>query len=517
MFEHAAPSTSSLSFLWLTDFHFDKFYGTRLAVSYGNELSCLFPNASHLGTRGCDSPEALIDSALFEAWRLVPDAPFILLTGDFMRHDDDNHTQKLEVLHEVVSKVRKWFPNSLLLPSIGNNDLWGHWEMNVSTQLPWSPIPTASNTNLWLSEVAEHWALMNTWPCVNAWNTFSYGGYYSCDIDKVNLTFIQLNSIPYNPKHIPITDDMDDPFGQLAWLDQTLSSLEKRNRKVFITGHVPWGVDAYGTNPYALWEEKYTFEFLALIAKYEDIIRGQLFGHTHINNVRLPPKNYNISSPLFVAASVSPIYHNYPAVRVMNISTENLCVTGFDDYYLNISDPNVSTMNWKKLGDMQNEYRLPGNECFSVDFARSEFQYMWYNNTKDWTNYLTFWAAGAGKQEYEDNTIYCSMMWVTKGEFDQCITRQLMVTNKGMRSYIIFSIIIACSVFFVLFIWLFYKICWGDGAKDLLKEPLNPRKGRNIYTDEKTLGFDRIKVEGNESPEIFEMKNYTIGSLGIDI
>jgi len=105
--DQAAASTSSLSFLWLTDFHLDKFYGTRSAVSYGNELSCLFPNASSLGTRGCDSPEALIDSALYEAYHLVPESPFILLTGDFMRHGDDNHTGKLEVLHEVMSKVRK--------------------------------------------------------------------------------------------------------------------------------------------------------------------------------------------------------------------------------------------------------------------------------------------------------------------------------------------------------------------------------------------------------------------------
>jgi len=274
-------------------------------------------------------------------------------------------------------------------------------------------------------------------------------------------------------------------------------------------------VDAYGSNPSSLWEEKYTFKYLALIAKYDDIIRGQLFGHTHINNVRLSPKSYNISSPMFVAASVSPIYHNYPAVRVMHISTQNLCVTGFDDYYLNISDPNISTTDWKKLGDMQNEYRLPGNECFSVDFARSKFQYMWYNNTEDWTKYLTFWAAGAGKQDYDDNTIYCSMMWVTKSEFDQCITRQLMLTEMGLRWYIILSIV-ACSVCCTLFIWMFYKICSGNGSNDPLNEPLNPRKRRNIYTDEKTLGLDRIKVAGNESPEFFEMKNYKFG-LGTNI
>merc|ERR1712060_689747 len=107
-------------------------------------------------------------------------------------------------------------------------------------------------------------------------------------------------------------------------------------------------------------------------------------------------------------------------------------------------------------------------------------------------------------------------MWVTKGEFDQCIRRQLMVSEKALRWHIISSIVITCSVLFLLLMWLCCKICWCDGAKDLLKEPLNPRKRRNIYTDEKTLGFDRIKVAGNESPEFYEMKNYKFGNLKPD-
>merc|ERR1719427_1970594 len=106
--------------------------------------------------------------------------------------------------------------------------------MNVSTQVPYDPTVSLIN-NSWLSSVAEEWALNNTSPCENAFDSFSYGGYYRCDINKSNLTLIQLNTIPYNPKHNPDTRDMDDPFGQLAWLDQTLTSLKERNRKAFLT------------------------------------------------------------------------------------------------------------------------------------------------------------------------------------------------------------------------------------------------------------------------------------------
>lgn len=136
---------------------------------------------------------------------------------------------------------------------------------------------------------------------------------------------------------------MDDPFGQLAWLNQTLASLKERNRKAFLTGHVPWGVEAYGDKPTLLWVEKYTLKFLGLVSEYDDVIQAQMFGHTHMNMVRLPPKMYNVSSPLLITASISPIFGNYPTIRIVHVDDEALCVTGFDDYHLNISDPNVTT------------------------------------------------------------------------------------------------------------------------------------------------------------------------------
>jgi len=135
---------------------------------------------------------------------------------------------------------------------------------------------------------------------------------------------------------------MDDPFGQLAWLNKTLTSLKERNRKAFLTGHVPWGMEAYH-NPTLMWVEKYTLKFLDLVSKYDDVIQAQMFGHTHMNSVRLPPKNYKVSSPLLIASSISPIFGNYPTIRVVHVEEEALCVTGFDDYHLNVSDPNVTT------------------------------------------------------------------------------------------------------------------------------------------------------------------------------
>lgn len=482
-----------------------------MAASYGNQ-ECLFSNASDLGMFGCDSPLALIDSVIDQAYRLLPGSPFIVISGDFMRHDDDNRTQKLEVLGEVVAKLQKKFPESVLLPTVGNNDLWGHWEMNVSTEEPYDPTVSVP-TNSWLSTVAEQWNLKNSSFCENAFYSFSYGGYYSCDIDDVNLTLIQLNSIPYSPKHNPNTTNMDDPFGQLAWLNSTLINLRERKRKAFLTSHVPWGVDAYGSDPPSQWQEKYTVKFLELMAEHDDIVKAQLFGHTHINNVRLPPKIYNVTSPLLITAAVSPIYHNYPTFRVMQVDKNELCVTGFEDWHLNISDPNVNTTDWKMFGNMQSEYRLPAGECFSVAAARLEFQNIWYNNTENWTEYMTYWAGGMGELSFENNIIYCSMMWVTQSEFNSCLIRLVVTKKKSLRWYIILVIVIACAISFPLFIWFFYKICKGDESLDLLAEPLNP-KSNNRHRDDKFLGISATQFPSIQSPDLFVNKADNPGSLG---
>jgi len=149
MVEHTLTNMSSFSFIWFTDFHWDYAWGTKAAYK-----DCFFSNESLLGISGCDPPEALVDSAINEAYRLLPLSPFILITGDFDRHENYNHTEKLVVESKLMGKIRNKFPEALLLPSIGNNDLLTHWEMNVTTELPYDQSPVLTNSS-WLTRVAE--------------------------------------------------------------------------------------------------------------------------------------------------------------------------------------------------------------------------------------------------------------------------------------------------------------------------------------------------------------------------
>jgi len=63
-------------------------------------------------------------------------------------------------------------------------------------------------------------------------------------------------------------------------------------------------------------------------------------------------------------------------------------------------------------------------------------------------------------KNYYNNVIFCSMMWVTQNEFQQCISRQLPSTKKHMKTYLIVLFIILCVVCLPIGIWWLYVKIW---------------------------------------------------------
>ncbi len=68
-----------------------------------------------------------------------------------------------------------------------------------------------------------------------------------------------------------------DPLGQLQWLANLLQHSEDNNEKVHIIGHI----DPNGC--LSSWSSNY----YRIINRYENIIRGQFFGHTHFDEFEL--------------------------------------------------------------------------------------------------------------------------------------------------------------------------------------------------------------------------------------
>src|SRR5210317_496281 len=87
----AASASDDNYFLWFSDVHYDPFYATKDAfrAPYNTKAVCNTNSIPSGGNIGCDSPKALVESALKHAAVVASSPSFIIVTGDSTRHGVD--------------------------------------------------------------------------------------------------------------------------------------------------------------------------------------------------------------------------------------------------------------------------------------------------------------------------------------------------------------------------------------------------------------------------------------------
>lgn len=155
------------------------------------------------------------------------------------------------------------------------------------------------------------------------------GGYFCTEVTQ-GLWIVSINTIVYSPRHRPSNVTSADPFGQFAWLESMLNSINQSGVlqsqiAVYIIGHIPPTRDQYSFN--LEWQAHFVERYFSIIAQFQDIIKGQLFGHVHCNTVRLidvaPGSVLSKVMPIFLTSAVTPIYQNLPGFRVWQASPQN--------------------------------------------------------------------------------------------------------------------------------------------------------------------------------------------------
>jgi Calcineurin-like phosphoesterase len=119
----------------------------------------------------------------------------ILLTaGDFVGHrisgDPDYPTDgNKELLKQVISTtaglVHSYFPSTLVVPTMGNNDYWFH-----------DQAPFEKDKNEYLQFLYDQW-FPGSLGSESIKSTFLYGGYYRLDFDS-KLSILAMNTMYYN-------------------------------------------------------------------------------------------------------------------------------------------------------------------------------------------------------------------------------------------------------------------------------------------------------------------------------
>jgi len=369
-------------FLWISDAHYDAYYGKKRAAWHQADAPCggtatggqpavlddagenMFPY-SHFG---CGSTDKLVVAMLESAKEELPQPDFILFTGDATRHFagvaglDSNQTVS-DAINFVYNSTHAIFGDVpvLELPplDLGNNDQLDDYALDVTSYEPCliddsGDLPPA--TNEWLTYVSS----LATYTFANDAEkaVFACGGYIAREIVPNELIVVVLNTIIYSKKldSDPPIDTYDaDPFGQFSWLRSVLSTAKEENKMVYVTGHIPPIQESFVYsvgNKY--WDAQYVLRYFDLVDEYQDVVAGNLFGHTHTNELRHIPLLRTDAAPLIVQSAMSPGLGNLPTFTIAS----------YDDASKRITDLSKWTVEWDPIAQV-----WPKNTTSGIQFV----------------------------------------------------------------------------------------------------------------------------------------------------
>jgi len=379
-------------FLWISDAHYDAFYGQSAAAWHQADAPCggtatgglpaaldnatgenMYPY-SHFG---CGSSDKLVVATLESAKEALPNPDFILFTGDATRHFSDvaglESTQTVsDAIQFVYNSTHSLFGDEvpmLELPpiSLGNNDQLGDYVLDVTSYEPCligdsGNLPSA--TNKWLKWVAS--LATYTFATEAEKAVFACGGYIAREIVD-GLIIVVLNTVIYSKKHRsdpPIADYRTDPFGQFQWLRSILEDARDGSKKVYVTGHIPPIQESFA---YSIgekyWNAPFVVRYFEIVSEYQDVVAGNLFGHTHTNELRHIPLLRSDAAPLIIQSAVSPGLGNLPTFTVAL----------YDETSKLITDLSKWAVEWDPIAQVWPKNRTSGIQFINQVASALEF------------------------------------------------------------------------------------------------------------------------------------------------
>jgi sphingomyelin phosphodiesterase acid-like 3 len=314
-----------------------------------------------------DTPYALFQSSLKAMKEEAPRAMFATLSGDLLVHslqcryklllpdktDSDYRAFTEKTANYVIGQVKLAFEGKPVYVALGNNDAWckdyaidpGSSFLTNTQDVVMSGLPlTGADRAAALASYADRgdYTLMMAVP-----------------MQKTRL--IVLNNLYQSRRY---TDCAGKPNpapadAQNAWLEKELAGAKQRGERVWVLGHIPPGLDTYST----ISQQKNvckgdtpvmflgTERLMDVMAKYADVIRLVIFGHTHMDEMRLfggedDTEGAKGKVAIKIVPSITPIASKVPSFMVAEV---NPATAQMEDYtvYAASNATGVDT-TWKK-------------------------------------------------------------------------------------------------------------------------------------------------------------------------
>ncbi|PYH96613.1 acid sphingomyelinase [Aspergillus ellipticus CBS 707.79] len=343
----------------ISDIHVDLSYETGASYNCTKPICCRpytttddpgvtdYP-AGKYGNHNCDAPLSLEESMYAAIKELVPDAPFVIFTGDIVE-GAVWLVNETEVTHDINdaynSRMADYF--DLVYGVTGNHDT------APVNSFPPADIDTTISSQWAYDTLSSDWS---QWIGSSAASTADDYGAYSVKYSGGNLRIISFNSNFYYKENFWLYEKTmeTDPSGQLAWLVTELAAAETAGERVWLMGHMPMGSsDTFhdGSN-----------YFNQIIQRYDATIAAVFYGHTHKDEFELAYSNYTNQNAdtatmmSYIMPAMTPTSGN-PAFRVYSVDPVTFGILDFTEYITNMSSPTYQeNPTWEKYYSAKEAY-----------------------------------------------------------------------------------------------------------------------------------------------------------------
>jgi sphingomyelin phosphodiesterase acid-like 3 len=402
VFSSAQKASPTAPVLMLSDIHLDPFHDPaklpQLRSTPVEGWAAIFNAATsatqaadfaHLqsscGAKGVDTPPVLLESSLAAEKREQPKPLFVTVSGDLMAHQFDCRFKTLapdgstadysafaaKTVAYVALRLRETFPGTPVYLALGNNDSG----CEDYREDPNSAYLRADGKAFAADAISpENAAAIK--------REFSQYGDYNIALPIPHTRLIVLQDIFESKKYATCDGTKtDDPTAaQTTWLRTQLDKARAAHEHVWVMAHIPPGIDAYTTfskgknvctiadngkpNKAEMFLSSETLS--SVIADFPDTIRLALFGHTHMDEMRLYNSPSGETIPGKLVPSITPVNRNNPAFTLAQVDPSTATLK---DYTVFAASKPVTwdvAPTWHKEYDYSTTYGLPDLSGASV-------------------------------------------------------------------------------------------------------------------------------------------------------
>ena len=311
----------------------------------------------------------------------------------------DNQAFVLKTLSFVVEELRAEFPAIPIYVALGNNDSGcGDYQLDPGSDFlaqTASILAEALPSSQRLEVIKE----------------FGDGGYSSVVMAEPmrDTRLIVVNDLFLSPKYSTCGGKPDSAAAtkEMAWLQRQLQQARESGQRVWVMGHIPPGIDPFSTVARFrdVCEGQAPVEFLSsgkmasLLAEYADVVRLGIFGHTHMDEMRLlepeggePQDVHGHGVAVKVVSSISPVDGNNPSFTIAHVNPSTATLENYD--VIAASNQTGVATTWTTEYDFAKTYHEPEFSSSTLKKLIGEFRIDHSANTAASEAYIRNYLVG---------------------------------------------------------------------------------------------------------------------------